>query len=108
MTNLLVTMLDKSGIPAETFGDSTGKIQIEPLSGEVVTSCSERDRGRESRVRRRCRCRLDGVESRWCLSWRCSVIGAAGADTTLLGALKNGDATAVRSARQERGGDQQG
>jgi hypothetical protein len=31
MTNLLLTMLDKSGIPAETLGDSTGKLQIEPL-----------------------------------------------------------------------------
>jgi uncharacterized protein DUF1552 len=33
MTNLLLTLLDKSGIPAETLGDSTGKLQIEPLSG---------------------------------------------------------------------------
>jgi hypothetical protein len=33
MTNLLVSMLDKSGVPAETLGDSTGKLDIEPLSG---------------------------------------------------------------------------
>ena len=33
MTNLLLTMLDKSGIPAETLGDSTGRLRIEPLSG---------------------------------------------------------------------------
>jgi hypothetical protein len=33
MTNLLLTLLDKSGIPAESLGDSTGKLQIEPLSG---------------------------------------------------------------------------
>jgi hypothetical protein len=32
-TNLLVSLLDKSGIPAETLGDSTGAIGIEPLSG---------------------------------------------------------------------------
>ena len=28
MTNLLLTMLDKSGIPAETLGDSTGKVDL--------------------------------------------------------------------------------
>jgi hypothetical protein len=33
MTNLLLTLLDRSGIPAESLGDSTGKLQIEPLSG---------------------------------------------------------------------------
>jgi hypothetical protein len=33
MTNLLVSMLDKSGIPADTLGDSTGRLEIEPLSG---------------------------------------------------------------------------
>ena len=33
MTNLLLTMLDVSGIPAETLGDSTGRLRIEPLSG---------------------------------------------------------------------------
>jgi hypothetical protein len=32
MTNLLLSMLDKSGIPAETLGDSTGRLDIEPLS----------------------------------------------------------------------------
>ena len=31
MTNLLLTMLDKSGVPAETLGDSTGK--VDQLSG---------------------------------------------------------------------------
>jgi hypothetical protein len=28
MTNLLLTMLDKSGIAAETLGDSTGKVDL--------------------------------------------------------------------------------
>ena len=32
MTNLLLSMLDKVGVPAERLGDSTGRIQIEPLS----------------------------------------------------------------------------
>jgi hypothetical protein len=31
MTNLLLSMLDKAGIPLERLGDSTGR--IEPLSG---------------------------------------------------------------------------
>ena len=26
MTNLLLTMLDKAGVPGETLGDSTGKV----------------------------------------------------------------------------------
>jgi hypothetical protein len=33
MTNLLVTMLDKVGVPVEQLGDSTGRLTIEPLSG---------------------------------------------------------------------------
>jgi hypothetical protein len=33
MTNLLLSLLDKSGIPAETLGDSTGRVHLEPLSG---------------------------------------------------------------------------
>jgi len=33
MTNLLLTMLDTSGIPADTLGDSTGRLPIQPLSG---------------------------------------------------------------------------
>jgi hypothetical protein len=33
MTNLLLSMLDRSGVPAETLGDSTGRLPIEPLSG---------------------------------------------------------------------------
>ena len=32
MTNLLLTMLDKAGVPAETLGDSTGKLNPEPLA----------------------------------------------------------------------------
>jgi hypothetical protein len=31
MNNLLLSMLDKAGIPAETLGDSTGK--LDQLSG---------------------------------------------------------------------------
>src|SRR5690606_35307716 len=34
MTNLLLTMLDKVGVPAETLGDSTGRLDLETL-GEV-------------------------------------------------------------------------
>jgi hypothetical protein len=33
MTNLLLSMLDKVGVHAETLGDSTGRLQVEPLSG---------------------------------------------------------------------------
>jgi uncharacterized protein DUF1552 len=33
MTNLLLSLLDKVGVPAETLGDSTGRLPIEPLSG---------------------------------------------------------------------------
>jgi hypothetical protein len=33
MSNLFVAMLDKLGIPAEKFGDSTGELELEPLSG---------------------------------------------------------------------------
>jgi hypothetical protein len=33
MTNLLLSLLDKVGVPAETLGDSTGRIEIEPLAG---------------------------------------------------------------------------
>jgi hypothetical protein len=33
MTNLLLSMLDKSGIQTDTLGDSTGRVEIEPLSG---------------------------------------------------------------------------
>jgi hypothetical protein len=33
MTNLLLTMLDVSGVPAETLGDSTGRLRVEPLAG---------------------------------------------------------------------------
>ena len=33
MNNLLMAMLDKVGVPAEKFGDTTGRLQLEPLSG---------------------------------------------------------------------------
>jgi hypothetical protein len=33
MTNLLLSLLDKVGVDAETLGDSTGRVQISPLSG---------------------------------------------------------------------------
>jgi hypothetical protein len=32
MTNLLLTMLDKAGVPAETLGDSTGRLDLETLA----------------------------------------------------------------------------
>lgn len=32
MSNLLVTMLDKAGVPLDKFGDSTGKLPLETLS----------------------------------------------------------------------------
>ena len=32
MTNLLLGMLDRAGVPAETLGDSTGKLDLQPLS----------------------------------------------------------------------------
>jgi hypothetical protein len=33
MSNLLLAMLDKSGVPVDQFGDSTGKLNLEPLPG---------------------------------------------------------------------------
>jgi uncharacterized protein DUF1552 len=33
MANLLVTVLDKVGVPAEGLGDSTGTLELEPLAG---------------------------------------------------------------------------
>jgi hypothetical protein len=33
MTNLLLTLLDKVGVHAETLGDSTGRFALEPLAG---------------------------------------------------------------------------
>lgn len=33
MTNLLVTLLNKAGVPLEKLGDSTGPLAIEPLAG---------------------------------------------------------------------------
>jgi hypothetical protein len=33
MNNLLVALLDKVGVPVEQFGDATGRVEIEPLSG---------------------------------------------------------------------------
>lgn len=33
MNNLHLAMLDKAGVPVEKFGDATGKLQLEPLSG---------------------------------------------------------------------------
>ncbi|MEE2636786.1 MAG: DUF1552 domain-containing protein [Acidobacteriota bacterium] len=32
MANLLLGLLDKAGVPAESFGDSTGRVDLEPLS----------------------------------------------------------------------------
>ena len=32
MANLLLGLLDKAGVPAETFGDSNGRVDLEPLS----------------------------------------------------------------------------
>ena len=33
MTNLLVSMLHKAGVPVDELGDSTGRLPMEPLSG---------------------------------------------------------------------------
>jgi hypothetical protein len=33
MMNLLLTMLDRVGVPIEKYGDSTGRLPLEPLSG---------------------------------------------------------------------------
>ena len=33
MTNLLLSLLDAAGVPAESLGDSTGRLDIEPLAG---------------------------------------------------------------------------
>jgi len=33
MTNLLLTMLDKAGVPADVLGDSTGRLDLETLPG---------------------------------------------------------------------------
>ena len=33
MNNLLLAMLDRAGVDAERFGDATGRLPMEPLSG---------------------------------------------------------------------------
>jgi hypothetical protein len=33
MTNLLVSLLEKAGVPVESLGDSTGRLKIDTLSG---------------------------------------------------------------------------
>ena len=33
LANLLLTIVDKAGIPAETLGDSTGRLELSTLSG---------------------------------------------------------------------------
>jgi hypothetical protein len=33
MMNLLLSMLDRVGLPVEQYGDSTGRLELEPLSG---------------------------------------------------------------------------
>ena len=33
MNNLLIVMLDRTGIPSDNFGDATGKLKIGPLPG---------------------------------------------------------------------------
>lgn len=33
MTNLLLNLLDQVGVPAESLGDSTGRLKLEPLTG---------------------------------------------------------------------------
>ena len=33
MTNLLVSLLDKAGVAVEKIGDSTGKIDLDTLTG---------------------------------------------------------------------------
>ena len=32
MANLLLGLLDKAGVPEDSFGDSTGRVDLEPLS----------------------------------------------------------------------------
>jgi hypothetical protein len=32
MANLLLTVLDKAGVPIDRIGDSTGRLELEPLS----------------------------------------------------------------------------
>ena len=32
MANLLLGLLDKAGVPVDSFGDSTGRVDLEPLS----------------------------------------------------------------------------
>jgi len=33
MNNLHMALLEKVGVPVEKFGDATGRIELEPLSG---------------------------------------------------------------------------
>ena len=33
MNNLHMALLEKVGVPVEKFGDSTGRVELEPLSG---------------------------------------------------------------------------
>ena len=32
LANLLLGLLDKAGVPADSFGDSTDRVDLEPLS----------------------------------------------------------------------------
>ena len=32
MANLLLGLIDKAGVPADSFGDSNGRVDLEPLS----------------------------------------------------------------------------
>ena len=47
MTNLLVSMLDKAGVRVDTLGDSTGRIDLDTLSGDLM---STQTRGSQSQV----------------------------------------------------------
>ena len=72
MNNLRMAMLEKVGVPVEQFGDATGRVTLEPLSG-----CS-RPRSNGAAVVIRARWRGAGVRSGGYETLRRSQIAAVG------------------------------
>ena len=103
MTNLLLTMLDKAGVPAETLGDSTGRLNPEPLGiseRDMVKGQHDRCRSPTRRGPRGCgerRSDRGGEESR--RSNACQVLLQKRADPN---AAEPDGTTALHWARTER------
>ena len=107
MTNLLLSLLDKAGVPAETLGDSTGRLPIETVVGRMKPGFGTRDSGFGKQLPTP-NCTTPNVGS-W-RSWALGVFFALVlfssaslvADVTLVDAVKRGDASAVRALLQAK------